>query len=209
MSPLACPVRRRQLHALWGSHLISPLRKPVLQQAGRPRAQRQKRPADVDRGIIQSRRLGVPSPGAQRRTPRCRLVHDTSSNPSPRPLSPCRKSSSRWKLIAPFYWNSLAVLILLCYQFFVWWIMLIWCIECRWRLLLGLGCTDNPKKIRELLKRGHWFSKSRRGRYEKPWSSGTTLPLYRLSQLEEIRTTGNHFLSFGHTWFHKKLHVLE
>jgi hypothetical protein len=30
---------------------------------------------------------------------------------------------------------------------FVWWIMLIWCMECRWRLLLGLGCTDSPKKI--------------------------------------------------------------
>jgi hypothetical protein len=25
--------------------------------------------------------------------------------------------------------------------------MLIWCMECRWWLLLGLGCTDNPKKI--------------------------------------------------------------
>jgi hypothetical protein len=30
---------------------------------------------------------------------------------------------------------------------FVWWIMLIWCMECRWCLLFGLGCTDNPKNI--------------------------------------------------------------
>jgi hypothetical protein len=44
MSPPACPVRRCQLHALWGSRLISLLRKPVLQQAGRPRARRRKGP---------------------------------------------------------------------------------------------------------------------------------------------------------------------
>jgi hypothetical protein len=30
-----------------------------------------------------------------------------------------------------------------------------------------------------------------------------------LSQPKEIRTTENHFSSFGHTWFHKKLHVLN
>jgi hypothetical protein len=44
---------------------------------------------------------------------------------------------------------------------------------------------------------------------KKPWCSGNDLPLYRLSQPIEIRRTGNHFSSFGHTWFHKKLHVLE
>jgi hypothetical protein len=61
----------------------------------------------------------------------------------------------------------------------------------------------------EFLKRGQWFSKSSRDGYEKPWCSGNVLPLYRLSQPKEIRTTGNHFSSFGHTWFHKKLHVLD
>jgi hypothetical protein len=35
------------------------------------------------------------------------------------------------------------------------------------------------------------------------------LPLYWLSQPKEIRITGNHFSSFGHTCFHKTLHVLE
>jgi hypothetical protein len=30
-----------------------------------------------------------------------------------------------------------------------------------------------------------------------------------LSQPKEIRTTGNHFSSFGHTWFHKTLHMLD
>jgi hypothetical protein len=44
MSPPACPVRRRQLRALWGSRLISLLRKLALQQAGRPRARRRKGP---------------------------------------------------------------------------------------------------------------------------------------------------------------------
>jgi hypothetical protein len=53
------------------------------------------------------------------------------------------------------------------------------------------------------LKRGQWFSKSSRGRYEKPWCSGNAFPLYRLSQPKEIRIIGNHFSSFGHTWFHK------
>jgi hypothetical protein len=44
MSPLACPLHRRQLRALLGSRLISLLRKPAVQQAGRPRARRQKGP---------------------------------------------------------------------------------------------------------------------------------------------------------------------
>jgi hypothetical protein len=30
-----------------------------------------------------------------------------------------------------------------------------------------------------------------------------------LSQPKEIHTTGNHFSSFGHTWFHKKIHVFN
>jgi hypothetical protein len=34
-------------------------------------------------------------------------------------------------------------------------------------------------------------------------------PCIDLSQPKEIRTPGNHFSSFGHTWFHKKLHMLE
>jgi hypothetical protein len=34
-------------------------------------------------------------------------------------------------------------------------------------------------------------------------------PLYGLSQPKEICTTGSLLSSFGHTWFHKKLHVLE
>jgi hypothetical protein len=46
--------------------------------------------------------------------PCCRHGRDAASDPPPRPHSPRRKSSSRWKLIAPFYWNSSAVLILLC-----------------------------------------------------------------------------------------------
>jgi hypothetical protein len=48
-----------------------------------------------------------------------RRGRDAASDPPPRPSSPCRKSSSRWKLISPFYRNSLVVLILLCYRFFV------------------------------------------------------------------------------------------
>jgi hypothetical protein len=63
--------------------------------------------------------------GANRRRPRrppcCRRDRDATSDPA-RSRSPRRKSSSRWKLIAPFYWNSSAVLILLCViGFFVWW----------------------------------------------------------------------------------------
>jgi hypothetical protein len=41
---------------------LSLLRKPTLQQAGQLRGRRQKGPADVDRSVIQSRRLCVPSP---------------------------------------------------------------------------------------------------------------------------------------------------
>jgi hypothetical protein len=73
----------------------------------------------------------------------------------------------------------------------------------------GLDVQTTPRRLGEYLKRGQWFSKSSRGGYEKPWYSGNALSLYRLSQLEEIQTTGNHFSSFVHMWFHKKLHVLE
>jgi hypothetical protein len=52
-----------------------------------------------------------PPPGAQRRPPRCLCGRAAASDPPPRPRSPRRKSSSRWKLITPFYWNSSAVLI--------------------------------------------------------------------------------------------------
>jgi hypothetical protein len=65
------------------------------------------------------------------------------------------------------------------------------------------------RRLGEFLKWGQWLSKSSRGGYEKPWCSGNALPLYRLSQPKEIRTTTNHFSSFGHMWFHKQLHVLE
>jgi hypothetical protein len=61
MSPSADPVRRHQLRALWGSRLISLLRKSALQQADQPRARRRKGPTNVDCGVIQSRRLRVPS----------------------------------------------------------------------------------------------------------------------------------------------------
>jgi hypothetical protein len=37
---------------------------------------------------------------------------------------------------------------------------------------------------------GQWFSESSGGGYEKLWCSNNALPLYRLSQPEEIRTTG-------------------
>jgi hypothetical protein len=29
--------------------------------------------------------------------------------------------------------------------------------ECRWRVLLGLGCIDAPRRLGEFLKRGQWF----------------------------------------------------
>jgi hypothetical protein len=127
MSPLACPVRRRQLCALWGSHLISLLRKPALQQAGRPLVR------DGERG--QSERQPCHPP--------C-FLHDrnAASDPPSRPCSPRRKSSSRWKLIA--------LLLKFFSCVFVWWVMLIGCMECRWRLLLGLRCTDNPKKFERI-----------------------------------------------------------
>jgi hypothetical protein len=54
ISSPACPIRRRQLRVLWGSRLISLLRKPTLQQAGRPRTRRRKEPADVDRAILRA-----------------------------------------------------------------------------------------------------------------------------------------------------------
>jgi hypothetical protein len=73
----------------------------------------------------------------------------------------------------------------------------------------GLDVHIAQRRLGEFLKWGQWFSKSSRGGYEKPWCSSNTLPLYRLSQPEENGTIGNHFSSFGHTWFQKKLHVLE
>jgi hypothetical protein len=38
-----------------------------------------------------------------RRPPRCRRGRDAAFDPPPRPHLPHRKSSSRWKLIGPFY----------------------------------------------------------------------------------------------------------
>jgi hypothetical protein len=85
MSPPACPVRRRQLRTLWGSCLISLLKMlALLQQAGRPRERRRKRPADIYRGIIQSRCLLVPFPWGS--APPSAL--------SPRPRRRLRSSSS-------------------------------------------------------------------------------------------------------------------
>jgi hypothetical protein len=72
----------------------------------------------------------------------------------------------------------------------------------------GLDVQIAPRRLGEFLKRGQWFSKSSRDGYEKLWCSGNALPLYRLSQPKEIRTTGNHFSSFGHTWFRKKINRL-
>jgi hypothetical protein len=66
----------------------------------------------------------VTAKGANRRRPhrplRCRHGRNAASNPPSWPRSPRRKSSSIWKLIAPFYWNSSPILILLCVlSFFV------------------------------------------------------------------------------------------
>jgi hypothetical protein len=73
--------------------------------AGRPVAytRRRKGLADVDHGVIQRRRLLVPSPWV--------LVPSSALSPRPQrrlqssssvARSPCRKSSSRWKLSASF-----------------------------------------------------------------------------------------------------------
>jgi hypothetical protein len=67
-----------------------------------------------------------------------------------------------------------------------------------------LDVQTAPRRLGEFIKRGQWFSKSSKGGFEKLWCSSNALPLYRLYQPKEIRTTGNHFSSFGHTWFHKK-----
>jgi hypothetical protein len=56
-----------------------------------------------------------------------------------------------------------------------------------------LDVQTASRRLGEFLKRGQWFSKSSRGGYVKLWCSGNSLPLYRLSQPEEIHTTGNHF----------------
>jgi hypothetical protein len=49
--------------------------------------------------------------------------------------------------------------------------------NCRWRLLFGLGCIDNPKKIWTIsFEQCQWFSRSSKGRYEKPWCSCNALP---------------------------------
>jgi hypothetical protein len=163
MSPPACPVRRRQLRALKGSRLISVLRKPMLQQAARPRVRDSKRGQSGCRPLC---------------PPRCRRDHDAASNPPHRPCSPRRKSSSRWKLSSLFYCNSSAVFLSdeLC-SFGVWNADGVCC--------SGLDVQIAPRRSGELLKRGQWFSKSSRGRYEKSWCSGNALPLYRLSQPKE------------------------
>jgi hypothetical protein len=58
MSPPPDPVHRHQLRVLWGSHLISVLRKSALQQAGRPRVRActmaKGARADVDRAVLRT-----------------------------------------------------------------------------------------------------------------------------------------------------------
>jgi hypothetical protein len=61
------------------------------------------------------------------------------------------------------------------------------------RCCSGLDVQTTPRRLGEFLKRGQLFSKSSRCRYEKPWFSGNALPMYRLSEPEEIQTIGNHF----------------
>jgi hypothetical protein len=76
----------------------------------------------------------------------------------------------------------------------------------------------------EFIKRGQWFSKSSKGGYDKLGCSCNGLPLYKLSHVvtrglhhwvlnqakADIRIyLGNYFSALGHTWFYKKLHVLE
>jgi hypothetical protein len=46
----------------------------------------------------------------------------------------------------------------------------------------GLDVQTTPRRLREFLKRGQWFSKSSRGGYEKLWCSGNALPLDCLNQ---------------------------
>jgi hypothetical protein len=95
--------------------MLSLLRKSALHQAGRPHARRWKgkqtstvASSRADASVSPSLGLGVILRAVTARG------RDAASDPPPRPRSPRRKSSSRWKLIAPL----LAVLILLCYQFF-------------------------------------------------------------------------------------------
>jgi hypothetical protein len=42
----------------------------------------------------------------------------------------------------------------------------------------SLDVQTAPRRLREFLKRGQWFSKSNKGGYEKLWCSGNALPLY-------------------------------
>jgi hypothetical protein len=97
MSPPTRAVRRRQLLSLRGSRLISLLRKLALQQASRSHARRRKGPRPL----------------------RCCRGRDAASDPPPRPRSPRRKSSSRWKLIAPLLLKFFSCPNpLVCYRFF-------------------------------------------------------------------------------------------
>jgi hypothetical protein len=81
--------------------------------------------------------------------------------------------------------------------------------ECRWRLLLGLGCTDNPKKIERILLSGfNGFINQAEADMRNRGVQVMLCPCIDCLT-KEIRTIGNQFSSFGHMWFHKKLHVLE
>jgi hypothetical protein len=97
-----------------------------------------------------------------------------ASDPPPRLRSPSRKSSSRWKLIGPFYWNSSAVF--LCDELCSFSVRNADGVCCS-----GLDAQTAPRRLGEFLKRGQWFSKSSRGGYEKLWCSGNALPLSVLS----------------------------
>jgi hypothetical protein len=69
----------------------------------------QKASAAVGRPAARAWRRKRQSRRRLRCPPRCRRGRDAASDPPPRPRWPRRKSSSRWKLIGPFYWNSSAI----------------------------------------------------------------------------------------------------
>jgi hypothetical protein len=69
----------------------------------------QKASAAAGQPAARARRWKGQSRRRPRRPPHCHCGRDAASDPPPRPRSPRRKSSSRWKLIGPFYSNYLVV----------------------------------------------------------------------------------------------------
>jgi hypothetical protein len=82
---------------------LSLLRKPALQQAGRSHARWRRGQRTSTAASSKVDASVSPPPQARHRPSRCRRGCDATSNPPPRLCSPRRKSSSRWKLIVPFY----------------------------------------------------------------------------------------------------------